>query len=122
MLILGIWAKSTYDVRIQKASNENEFVYSNQSDLNSYLKSWIDVRAKEIDSAKREYPLYFVLSDGGASRSAFWVASVLAKLEQETNTKFSQHLFCLSGASGGSLGNATFYSLLYLNQTKKGKP
>jgi len=119
VMILGFWAKSTYDVRLQKAPNENEFVYGNQSDLKSYLKSWIELRAKEIDSAKREYPLYFVLSDGGASRSAYWVASVLAKLEQETKGEFSHHLFCLSGASGGSLGNATFYSLLFLNQTKK---
>jgi predicted acylesterase/phospholipase RssA len=45
------------------------------------------------------------------------VSSVLSALQDSTIRKdtsdiFSDHLLCLAGASGGSLGNATFYSLL----------
>jgi hypothetical protein len=40
------------------------------------------------------------------------VASVLGKLEDTSQRDFSKHLFCLSGASGGSVGNAAFFRLL----------
>ena len=33
-------------------------------------------------------------------------------LQDKSGAAFSDHLFCLSGASGGSVGNATFFSLL----------
>jgi hypothetical protein len=62
--------------------------------------------------------VYFVLSDGGASRSGYWVASVLSRFEDSTAGNFSRHLFCLSGASGGSVGNAAFFNVL--RQKKKG--
>ena len=69
------------------------------------------LRQAEIDSVP-EYPVYFVLADGGASRSGYWVASVLSKLQDTSRNAFGRHLFCLSGASGGSVGNASFYLLL----------
>ncbi|NBO59321.1 MAG: patatin-like phospholipase family protein, partial [Chitinophagia bacterium] len=62
-----------------------------------------------MNNAKKEFPIYFVISDGGASRSAYWTASVLSVLEKKTNGGFSKNLFCLSGASGGSFGNMAFY-------------
>jgi len=37
-----------------------------------------------------------------------------------TNGKFDEHLFCLSGASGGSVGNGTYFALLY-NKGLQGK-
>ena len=55
-------------------------------------------------AAKSEYPVFFVLADGGASRSGYWVASVLGMLHDSTNGKFDDHLFALSGASGGKRG------------------
>jgi hypothetical protein len=58
--------------------------------------------------------MIFVLADGGASRSGYWTASVLGKMEDSTKDSLSRYLFCLSGASGGSVGNATFFSLLYV--------
>jgi hypothetical protein len=61
------------------------------------------------------------LSDGGASRSGYWVASVLGKLEDTSQHDFSKHLFCLSGASGGSVGNAAFYTLLKDAADRPGK-
>ena len=63
------------------------------------------------DSVKK-FPVFFVMANGGASRSGYWTASVLSKLEDESKGDFSKNLFCLSGASGGSIGNGTFFSLL----------
>jgi hypothetical protein len=85
--------------------------------MKDYVKNWIDKRKCMIDSVDT-FPVYLVIADGGASRSGYWVASVLSKLEEISDTTahdgntFSDHLMVLAGASGGSLGNATFYALL----------
>lgn len=86
-------------------------VYNNRIELANYTEQWLDERREAI-AASDSFPMYFVLSDGGSSRSGYWVAGALGKLESETDHKFSNHLFCISGASGGSVGNAVYYSLL----------
>lgn len=88
-----------------------EPVYNNRLSLEEYTIQWLKARENAIAQAD-SFPMYFVLSDGGASRSGYWVAGALGMLETETQHKFSNHLFCLSGASGGSVGNAVYYSLL----------
>jgi hypothetical protein len=70
------------------------------------------------DPGTKKYPVYFVIANGGASRSGYWVSSVLSSLEDTSKGKFSQHLFCLSGASGGSVGNAVFFNLLRAQNEK----
>lgn len=93
--------------------------FDNRQNLQEYFKNWVDLRQAELSDStnKKEYPMFFVLSDGGASRSGYWVASVMAKMNEETGGQFNQHLFCLSGASGGSVGNATYFNLLRAKQT-----
>ncbi|MEP7252018.1 MAG: hypothetical protein ABI683_06545 [Ginsengibacter sp.] len=90
--------------------------YKKRQHLAEYFSNWIDEPSrKEIlgnDSVK-EYPVYFVLANGGGARSAYWVASVLSKFEDSTQGQFSKHLLCLSGASGGTWGNAVFFNLLF---------
>jgi len=47
----------------------------------------------------------------------------LSKLQDTSSDAFGRHLFCLSGASGGSVGNASFYLLLKrLGDTPSRKP
>jgi hypothetical protein len=103
-----------YTVALTKT--EKPYVYQQRPTLETYLKKWIDHRKEKIDSAS-SFPVYLILSDGGASRSGYWAASVLAAWQRESLTDslpdtFSDHLLALSGASGGSVGNATFYGLL----------
>jgi hypothetical protein len=87
-----------------------------------YFDKWLKQRDSLIMS-RDSFPVYLVIADGGASRSGYWVSSVLSALQDSTimqrktdpeqhPTIFSDHLLCLAGASGGSVGNATFYSLL----------
>ncbi len=99
---INLHANNTYEVR---------------PDLKSYLRTWLADRniAALPDSAK--YDVYFVMSNGGASRSGYWTAGVLGRLEDvslayDTSNRFSNHIFCLSGTSGGGVGVATFFSLL----------
>jgi len=90
-------------------------IFKNRQNIQEYFNKWMDHHAAAIDSAT-EYPVYFVLGNGGASRSAYWVASVLGRLEDSSIKKgkerFSTHVFCLSGTSGGGVGVAAFYALL----------
>ena len=98
--------------------------FQKRQDIASYLKAWVtdSVRMQALnDTAVKAYPVIFSLADGGASRSGFWVASSLTHLEDRSGGKFSEHLFCLSGASGGSVGNATFYNLLRSKASLKQK-
>jgi len=90
-------------------------LFANRQTVNEYFKNWMKQRDTALKDGT-EYPVYFVLADGGASRSGYWAASVMAKLNEETNGKFSEHIFCLSGASGGSVGNAAYFNLLRAKQ------
>jgi len=74
-----------------------------------HLIGWLDAHVP-ADSAQRDtVPMIFVLADGGASRSGYWVARVLERLDRRSNAHFRDHLFCLSGASGGAVGIASYY-------------
>ncbi|HMC99340.1 MAG TPA: hypothetical protein VKH37_04275, partial [Ferruginibacter sp.] len=89
--------------------------YDQRPSLKDYFFKWAERRKDDIIAARNagnKYPVYFELADGGASRSGYWTAITLGTLEDVTNGDFSKHLFCLSGASGGSVGNGTFLALL----------
>ena len=89
--------------------------FKQRQDLREYFINWVnDTNRKKIldNPAVTSYPVFFVLANGGASRSGYWVASVLGTLQDVSDEKFSNHLLCLSGASGGSVGTASFFSLL----------
>jgi hypothetical protein len=109
--ITAFIAGSVYDPHgVQLIKKENAQVsFDKRQKLQEYFTHWVKQRYPNPDSIKNMQPVYFVLSDGGASRSGYWVASVLSKLEDDTKGKFSNNLFCMSGASGGSVGNAAFY-------------
>ena len=49
-------------------------------------------------------PVVLVATAGGASRAAYWTATVLRALDDNTDGAFSGHVFAISSVSGGSLG------------------
>jgi predicted acylesterase/phospholipase RssA len=123
--IIAFILGSTYEPhRVKLVPKENTTAaFANRMNLKEYFRNWVMQRKDLLDSAAQPYPVYFVLANGGASRSGYWVASVLSRLEDESDGKFSEHLFCLSGASGGSVGNAAFFSLLRSKaELKKANP
>ncbi len=89
--------------------------YQERMDLKEYLYNWLQRHEAELaDDSVMLVPVIMAHADGGASRSGYWTAAVLGKLDSVTGTSFSRHLFALSGASGGSVGNSAFFALLYL--------
>jgi hypothetical protein len=61
-------------------------------------------------SGKNPYPVFIVAASGGGLYAAHHAATVLSRL-QDRCLNFSQHVFAISGVSGGSLGGALFSSL-----------
>ena len=104
--------------------------YDQRPRLEKYLTQWLSQRNVLADSSGNGYEIYFVMANGGASRSGYWTASVLSRIEDASlvhdtgmidrvTARFSDHIFCLSGTSGGGVGVATFFSLLRDKQNQK---
>ena len=55
------------------------------------------------------YPVYIIAAEGGGLYAAYHAALFLSRL-QDTCPNFSEHVFAISGVSGGSLGAAVFSS------------
>lgn len=93
-------------------------IFHRRVGLRVYLSHWINspLRSAHLtDGDSSTYPVFIVLADGGASRSGYWTASVLGHLDSATakgKFRFRDHLFCLSGASGGSVGNGSYFAAL----------
>jgi hypothetical protein len=122
LLALFVSRRENHFVRTVPVDGQNNG-YMARPTLRTYLTAWLNDRVpvKDLvpvkDSVKPEYDVYFVLSNGGASRSGYWTAAVLGSLEDRSIAKadtdrFSRHLFCLSGTSGGGVGVAAFFSML----------
>lgn len=116
IIIAGL-SNETHNVNLIPLKETNQ--YHARPSLRAHFNRWIEERKNQLeDSSQNNFPVYFVLADGGASRSAYWTASVLGKIQEESSGNFSKQLFCLSGASGGSLGNVSFYATLLNNSGK----
>lgn len=78
--------------------------------LRYYVHQWIASRKDKIAKAEdHSYPIVFISSEGGGSRAGLWAFLVHSYLEEQSgNTYYEDHLFSLTGASGGSVGNAMF--------------
>lgn len=110
--LIGLISEPHYTRLDKKATLHAQF--DNRQSLKEYFDLWLQdsTRQQHFKDSTGKYPVYFVMANGGASRSGYWASSVLSKMEDESGGRFSEHLFCLSGASGGSVGNAVFFSLL----------
>jgi len=68
-------------------------------------------------SGSKEYPVFFVASQGGGLRAAYWATQGLAALETEL-PGVSHNIFSLAGVSGGSVGNAFYAAALRAGESE----
>jgi|GEM_PF-1761164 len=134
-LFIYIWAfiigaiHDPYNVRTIAA--DPDFTYmKDRPSTDKYLNDWFLKRMKLMDSDStyiknpdKKFDIYIVLSDGGASRAGQWSSSVLCDLQDRSVTcdsinSFKEHILCLAGASGGTIGNTAFYALLKADEEK----
>lgn len=78
-------------------------VPNQRTELEKHFLQWAKARSHGNDT----FPVFLIASEGGGIRSAYWTSRVLS-LAQEQNPDFKNHVFALTGVSGGSLGVAMF--------------
>ena len=71
----------------------------------THFRNWLGTRL-EGQATDRPYPLFVVASAGGGIRAAYWTTSVLGRIADANGEKWSDHLYAMSGVSGGSVGAA----------------
>ena len=86
-------------------------------DLGSHFSTWITEGLADWPDDK-PYPVFLVAAEGGGIRAAYWPAILLGEL-QDKNPGFSDHVYAISGVSGGSLGAAVFAALVKGQKTNQ---
>lgn len=70
----------------------------------NHFRNWL---LEKLDQSQgdRPYPVFVVAAAGGGIRAAYWTASVLGRIADESNGTWPDHLYALSGVSGGTVGS-----------------
>ncbi|PKV52010.1 hypothetical protein ATE84_4111 [Aquimarina sp. MAR_2010_214] len=79
--------------------------------MEHYMYQWIKDRVDIIEKREGKFPVFLVSSEGGGSRAGLWSFLVHSYLYEKSNGNyFEENLLSLTGASGGSVGNAMFFA------------
>jgi hypothetical protein len=76
-------------------------------DLHHRFHDWLCALTKTEENPT----VYFVATEGGGIRAAYWTAGLLGRIEDE-HPGFANHTFAISSVSGGSLGAGVFAAAL----------
>ncbi len=74
------------------------------------FNKWWDSRADKDAYKGRPYPVFIITAEGGGITTAYLTATVLTAI-QDRAPAFAQHVFAISGVSGGSIGTAVYAGL-----------
>jgi Patatin-like phospholipase len=74
------------------------------------FKDWLESRQDKDAYKGRPYPVFIITAEGGGITTAYLTATVLTAI-QDRAPAFAQHVFAISGVSGGSLGTAVYAGL-----------
>lgn len=104
LIIFFSFFNSNKDIRFVEDSTTD-----NTKSIGAYTEEWL-LKNKTSDNSKK-IPMFIVLSEGGGIRAAYWSAQFLARTQRDC-PEFRNHLYCISGVSGGSFGATVFDGLL----------
>jgi hypothetical protein len=79
-------------------------------DFEQAFQTWWNSRADKESYRDRRYPIFIISAEGGGITTAYFAASVLTAIQDRAPT-FAQHVFAISGVSGGSVGTAVYAAL-----------
>ncbi|HXT62716.1 MAG TPA: hypothetical protein VN696_06735, partial [Pyrinomonadaceae bacterium] len=79
-------------------------------DFDAAFAAWWAARADKADYTDRPYPVFIITAEGGGITTAYFTAMVLTAI-QDRAPAFAQHVFAISGVSGGSIGSAVYAGL-----------
>ncbi|GAA0727834.1 hypothetical protein GCM10009430_36310 [Aquimarina litoralis] len=82
-----------------------------RASLDTYIYHWLKSRKDDILNTDNKFPIIMVSSEGGGSRAGLWSFLTHSYLyEKSEGAYFDRNLLSLTGASGGSVGNAMFFA------------
>ncbi len=84
------------------------------------IKAYTDWRAQALPGPDGTVPIFFVASEGGASRAGYWASEALTELDRQSKGAFGKHLFAIISVSGGSVGAVGYVATLYDNPLLQG--
>lgn len=100
-------------VRTVPANKDNPKEITPTKEITPVFIEWLGNR-KDIDFYKdrgTKYPIYIIAAEGGGIYAAHHAAMFLSRM-QDICPAFAQHVFAISGVSGGSVGSGIFAGLL----------
>jgi len=119
LLVLAFVFSAWNDNHIMRT--RGELVTDTRSNIDTHFTKWLAPRLQQWQQNPANqgvaYPLFLVAAEGGGIRAAYWTATVLGAF-QDANNQFSDHVYLMSGVSGGSLGIATYTAMLKANNEK----
>ncbi len=80
------------------------------SEIGPRFQEWLAARKDRDAFEGQPYPVYLVSAEAGGLYAAQFTAKILARIQDQCPS-FAQHVFAISGVSGGSLGAAMFAAL-----------
>jgi len=84
------------------------------------FSAWLKLRKAELKDSTQRVPVIIVAAEGGGIRALNWTARVLNTLDNIEG--FTDHVYAISGVSGGAVGGAIYTSWLYDKKKKISKP
>lgn len=127
LIVIGVTASikfaprsDLHDVRLTPTASE--YNPNSRLDIQSYIAEWFkhnDAGIKHYHDQGKKFPIVFISSEGGGSRAALWTLLVHDTLEN-TIPNYYNHVFSMSGASGGNTGNSFYLALQEIR--KKNNP
>lgn len=114
-------AKSKNFTHYEVEKVKTTFRASHRMSLDDYADRWVNERLGSLDTLNpnKPFPIILVSSEGGGSRAGHWSLLVQSYLYKHYPNYFHKHLFSLTGASGGSVGNAIFHTVALENSKKR---
>ena len=116
VLLLAILAALGFSVFDLNDNHIVPMVKSKNSGVNQsateHFNDWLNSRADRAAYPAQPYPVFIVSAAGGGLYAAQYTARFLARM-QDRCPHFAQHIFAISGVSGGSVGAAVFAGLLH---------
>jgi len=109
--LLFIWAV------VLSAFNDNHKIrYTNKvvtqkPNLKDNFKEW-------VRKTPSNNPYFIIAAEGGGIRAAYTSGLFLSKL-QDSNSKFGNNIYAISGVSGGSLGATAFVAMLKIRNNQQ---
>lgn len=104
-LILAAVVMSWWNDNHTLRSTEQRAAAAEREAPQQHFRGWLQMRLKGAP-ADRPYPVFVVAAAGGGIRAAYWTASVLGRIADQGGDRWPEHLYAMSGVSGGSVGSA----------------